>query len=369
MLTKGDEYPIHQTPEPIAYSGTDRNFYDRYFFNGYNKDGSIFFAAALGVYPHVNVMDASFCVVHNGVQHNVHASRILHNERMDTRVGPIAVEILEPLKSVRVLVDDNEYGIRADLTFHSRAPAIEEPRFIRRNNSRAMMDVTRMTQNVTWEGWIEVKGERIEVTRDSFVGTRDRSWGVRPIGAQDAQSVVPAQEGQFYWIWAPLNFDDCITLYHVNTDAAGAPWNTAAVICGLGDDAAAEHTRSCWSKLVFQSGTRFAKSAVIEMENHRREKTFIELTPKWNFYMMGLGYMNPEWGHGGFKGELAVGYESFRTDEITSAEPPFLHIQAFVEAKMTLPNGEVKMGSGILEQLVIGKHEPSGFKELLDMAP
>ncbi|MCZ6711093.1 MAG: hypothetical protein O7B25_12080, partial [Gammaproteobacteria bacterium] len=26
MLTKADDYPIHQTPEPIAYSGTDRNF-------------------------------------------------------------------------------------------------------------------------------------------------------------------------------------------------------------------------------------------------------------------------------------------------------------------------------------------------------
>ena len=28
MLTKGDDFPLHQTAEPIAYSGTDRNFYD-----------------------------------------------------------------------------------------------------------------------------------------------------------------------------------------------------------------------------------------------------------------------------------------------------------------------------------------------------
>jgi len=60
MLTKGDDYPIHQTPEPIAYSGTDRNFYDRYFFNGYQADGSDFFAIAFGVYPHLNVADAHF---------------------------------------------------------------------------------------------------------------------------------------------------------------------------------------------------------------------------------------------------------------------------------------------------------------------
>ena len=49
MLTKADDYPIHQTPEPIAFAGTDRNFYDRYFFNGYSRGGETFFAAALVV--------------------------------------------------------------------------------------------------------------------------------------------------------------------------------------------------------------------------------------------------------------------------------------------------------------------------------
>ena len=46
MLTKADDYPVHQTPEPIAYAGTDRNFYDRFFFNGLSADGSVFFAVA-----------------------------------------------------------------------------------------------------------------------------------------------------------------------------------------------------------------------------------------------------------------------------------------------------------------------------------
>jgi len=55
MLTKGDEYPIHQTAEPIAFSGTDRNFYDRFFFCGYRSDGSGYFGAAFGVYPHLNI--------------------------------------------------------------------------------------------------------------------------------------------------------------------------------------------------------------------------------------------------------------------------------------------------------------------------
>ena len=32
------------------------------------------------------------------------------------------------------------------------------------------------------------------------------------------------------------------------------------------------------------------------------------------------------------------------------------------------PNGLVREGCGVLEQLVIGAHAPSGFKSLMDMA-
>jgi sarcosine oxidase delta subunit len=87
MLTKGDDFPLHQTPEPVAYAGTDRNFYDRYFFNGYAPDGSGFFAVAFGIYPHLNVCDAHFSAIRDGVQFNLHASRELGMERMDLACG------------------------------------------------------------------------------------------------------------------------------------------------------------------------------------------------------------------------------------------------------------------------------------------
>jgi len=60
MLTKADDYPIHQLPLPVSEVGSERNFYDRYFFNGYNQEGDIFFAVALCLYPNLNIMDGSF---------------------------------------------------------------------------------------------------------------------------------------------------------------------------------------------------------------------------------------------------------------------------------------------------------------------
>jgi hypothetical protein len=190
-LTRGDDYPIHQTADPIAYAGTDRNFYDRYFFNGYAQSGedANFFALAFGVYPHLNIADAAFVVVRDGVQTALHASRILHMERMDLAVGPIAIEVMVPLQRLRMRVDAPEQGIHADIVFSARAAPIEEPRFTRRIGPRAFMDYTRLTQNGRYSGWIEVDGVRRSV--DGHVGTRDRSWGVRPIGARDAQDIAP----------------------------------------------------------------------------------------------------------------------------------------------------------------------------------
>lgn len=368
MLTKGDEYPIHQTAEPIAYAGTDRNFYDRYFFNGYTWDGSSFFGAAFGVYPHLNIMDASFSVVIDGVQHNIHASRVLHMERLDLQVGPISIDIIEPLTSLRIRVDSPEHDFKADVTFHKRAKALEEPRFTYRQGPRSFMDYTRMTQNGTYEGWIEVKGKRIEITRDKFVGTRDRSWGVRPVGMADPQPLAPARDPQFYWIWSPLNFENAITLYHNNADADGKSWNTAAVLCPTGDGEPTK-MKSCRSEIDFMSGSRHAKGAKLFFEKPNGGQIEIKVTPKWHFYMVGLGYGSPDWNHGGYKGELEVGYDCFRTDEITSCAPPHLHIQAFSEVEMVDEGGPVQKGAGVLEQMIIGPHAPSGFKELLDMAP
>ena len=36
MLSRHDDFPIHQTPEPLAHTSTgDRNFYDRYWLGGF----------------------------------------------------------------------------------------------------------------------------------------------------------------------------------------------------------------------------------------------------------------------------------------------------------------------------------------------
>jgi hypothetical protein len=379
VLTWGDDYPIHQTADPVAYAGTDRNFYDRYYFNGYappdeeggaGEDG--FFAAALGVYPHLNVIDAAFCVLVGGRQVNLHASRGLNMERMDTRVGPIQVSVVEPLRVLRVVVDAPDQGIRADLTFTGRAFPLEEPRFTRRNGPRVLMDVTRLTQNGSYAGWIEVDGERRDVA--GWLGTRDRSWGVRPIGAPDAQPASPPIAPQFFWLWSPCVMNGGAMpegdLYaHTNDDSHGRFWNRRATFRPLGGGIADEHH---WDEaeyeIAWRPGSRRAQTAALRLRDDTGE-TRVDFAVGETFMMLGLGYGHPEWAHGRSHGEaLTVAREDFRPAELGPLQPHHLHIQAIVGVTMTGPDGTVSRGKGVLEQLAIGPHAPSGFTGVFDPA-
>ena len=366
-LTKGDDFPIHQTSEPIAYAGTDRNFYDRYFFNGYGMAGEDFFALAFGVYPHLNIADASFCVVRRGVQTALHASRWLNMERMDLEVGPIAIEVLEPLKRLKLTITAPERGLAAEIVFEGRAFPVEEPRFIRRHGPRAFMDYTRLTQNGRYSGWIELDGERRSV--EGFVGTRDRSWGVRPVGARDAQEVVPPQAPQFFWMWSPSNFERGSLFFHSNDDAAGEPWNRRAVWArdGVAAEGLDEMT-DCAIAIEWKPGTRHAARAVVSLRDDRAARQVI-FEPDYEFFMLGLGYGHPEWGHGLAHGALAVEREDLKLAEVDVTLPQHLHVQALCKVTYRDDAGAEEVGRGVLEQLVLGPHAPSGFSGMLDFAP
>ncbi len=362
MLSAGDDYPLHQTPEPIAYAGSDRNFYDRYFFNGYNADGSVFFAAAMGFYPQLGIVDAAFCLTLDGIQHNLRASRHLGGDRMQLSVGPIKIEIMEPLKNLRITVLGNDSGITASLTFTARHSPIEEPRFTRRNDTRMFMDYTRMTQNGVWSGEIVKDAQKIAVAPDGFMGTRDRSWGIRPIGTPDPQPPASGNLSQFFWLWAPCNFADYACFAHTNDDGSGKPWNRRAVVYEL-DGKHSEFERPEF-ELEYVGGSRRLREARIQLA----ERTCLTLTPSpMNFYMNGLGYTHPVWGHGMDHGPEDFAYDWIDLAGINDGDPSNMHIQAFSNALLEV-EGETKKGTGVLEQLLIGPHAPSGFSDLLDPA-
>ena len=360
-LSKGDEFPIHQTPEPVAYAGTDRNFYDRYFFNGYAPDGSSFFACAFGVYPHLDVADAHFSFIRGGKQYCLHASAEMGMERMAMRVGPIAIEVVEPLHALKVTIDETD-GIAAEFTFTGRAFPIEEPRFTHRIGPRAFMDYTRMTQNGHHEGCISLDGERQEMV-EGTAGTRDRSWGIRPVGARDAQPMPGAPIASFFWQWTPISFPTGSLFFHVNNDASGKAWNTRAAWAPDGADAAdiAEGPGSMRTRLM--ADPRWPSGGTLSLAVHGAPEQ-VTFEPLGRFQMRGLGYTHPDWNHGLHHGELCVEREEIDLDEIDPLAPENLHVQSLVRAT----GSDGREGIGVFEQLIIGPFAPLGLTGMVDGA-
>ena len=354
-LSHADDYPIHQTPEPIAFAGTDRNFYDRYFFNGYAPDGSGFFALALGVYPHLDIADAHFSFIREGRQYCLHASCELGMERMAMRVGPIAIEVVEPLNCLKVTIDSAE-GIEGEFTFSGRSFPIAEPRFIHRIGPRAFMDYTRLTQNGHFTGWIKCDGIRVDLA-EGTMGTRDRSWGVRPIGARDTQPMPGHPIPQFFWQWTPINLANGSLFFHINADAEGRSWNTRAAYApdGGNKESIIEGEGTFTSALT--KGSRWPASGTLTGLNMPGAPSSLELEPVGRFQMKGLGYTHPEWGHGLYHGPLEVAREEYDLDALDPEQLENRHVQMICAVKQ---DGDA-IGMGIFEQLVLGPYAPLGL--------
>lgn len=362
MLTPFDDYPVHQTPAPVAQTVSgDPNHYDRYWFNGYDRDGAFFLGAAMGHYPNRGVIDAAFSVLHDGVQHSVFASGRMPADR-STRVGPIRIEVVEPLKTIRIVVDGADHGIGADLTFRHRTEAVEEPRQQLTRNNVTLMDYTRLTQWGSWEGTVSLPGgETIDVRGESTPATRDRSWGVRPVGEQVASNFAPEMP-QLFWLWAPLHFDDCCTHLALFERADGERWVEQALIVPLAGGGEPEHLGRSEVQLEWMPGRREIESARITP--HRRDGSAldaIDFERILTFRMRGIGYLHPKFGHGSNHGDLEVGVESIKAEDFMPLDPSSIHVQTLCRVRF----GD-RTGIGVLEQLAFGPHEPSGLKGLLD---
>ncbi len=376
MITDFDDYLIHQAPFPVNQPGlSNRNFYDRYWFNGFDKAGSFLFEIGFGRYPHRFVQDGHFSVTVEGVQHSFHASRRVADNPMDSTAGPLRIEVVQPMRIVRVVIEPNDTEVECDLTFHAKAPPIQEPKNVMYDGARLIMDTQRFTQYGTWKGFFSIKGRRFEVERSEVIGNRDKSWGLRPVGEyEDGAPSRLTTDPAVYWIWSPIHFDGfCTHLLTREMPDGHAQELSASIVKTYGDteevpkgiiEADEEVMATARHQIRWRSGTRWPESAALDLVARDGTARHIELEPVLRFQMMGIGYQHPEWGHAMWRDELDTGYESWKLDEVEPDEYCTIHVHNVVRAKM----GD-QTGIGILETIVFGRHAPSGFKDLFDGAP
>ena len=263
MLGPLDEFPVHQIPQPIAWPGSsDRNFYDRSYYNAHDRTGNIFVISGIGYYPNLGVKDAFVLVRRGDTQTAVHVSDAIDQDRLNQHV--------------------NGYRSRSSSRCTSCGSSSTKPRASQpispgracstssRNSRTSCGPATgsRWTRSVSRSSAAgadtsPIDGEEIKVDPATWLGSRDRSWGIRPIGEAEpaGRPADPPFEGM-WWLYVPMAFDDFAIVLIIQEEPNG--FRSLNDCTRIWRDGRVEQLGWPRVKIHYRSGTRIPTGATIE---------------------------------------------------------------------------------------------------------
>lgn len=362
MISAFDDFCVHQSPDYLRVPATtDRNFYDRYFFSGYHRAGEIIFGVAFGRYPNRHVQDAHFSVAVSGRQSSIHASTVLQANPGEARAGPLAVEIVDPMRVLRC--HGAAEGVAWDLTFRAVTGAIDEGRLRLDRNGMTFIDQTRFMQYGSWDGWIEVDGVRHRIDPSCCFGLRDKSWGVRLF----AENHTTAETGgQIFWMNLVTHSEHGYSVIRVLDDAEGQSHERTGYFAPLYGDPAdvpigemrLDHVEDWRFDLDFAEGTRRIAGGRYEMTFADGRERRLAARACGSFWYAGIGYNHDRWNHGLNHGpELVLEREDWSTNEVDMSR---LDRQMLLSVVRLEEDGR-PIGFGHTEQLLMGAYAPFGW--------
>jgi hypothetical protein len=361
ILSAHDDLFIHQIPEPVRHVGTsDRNFYDRHYFNVHACSEDFFLIMGLGQYPNMATQDGFVSVREGNRQVTLRSSRLI-GDRADMSCGPLRVEVLEGLKRLRIVIAPNDSGIEADLVFDGTHEPRLEPRQVQRRNARVIHDVMRYCQTCNYTGWLKTPGRTWRSDEAPLKGYRDRSWGVRAIGRPEAagaepggRSGVSALFGTADWrrLHMACQFEHFTVNIKLHEDRAGDRSLEDAVLL-WNDGRPAEHLgRPALEFIRFSPDRRFAEEARVTFTQSGKPAREMHIRQLLPLYLeAGTGYGNRpllEWIHGQYRGDLVTDVVHFdlREPDPVLAGP----IDCLAQMRM----GD-EVGYGLFEYTIFGR--------------
>ncbi len=370
MIGPLDEFPAHQLPQPIAQPGpSDRNFYDRSYFNAHDRTGDIFLITGIGYYPNLGVKDAFVLVRRGDEQTAVHLSDAIDQDRLNQHVGNYRVEVDRPLRTLRIVLDETE-GVAADLTWNGLFDVVQEQPHVLRAGARTTLEAQRFAQVGTWSGQLHIDGETIDVDPARWIGSRDRSWGIRPVGEAEpaGRPADPPFEGM-WWLYVPMAFDDFGIVVIIQEEPSG--FRSLNDCTRIWKDGRVEQLGWPRIKIDYRSGTRIPTGATIDATASDGRPVHVEVESKLPVPLhVGGGYGgDPDWTHGLWKGENFTERRTYgMTDPAVVGRSAFGVIDHVGRAICRDADGTEREGWGLFEHGALGRHDPSGFADWLTVA-
>lgn len=196
MLTPADEFFYHQIPEPLMHVAVHHEHWrESYYYGLHPPDGrGDFLMLTMAHYPKRQALDSHQFTRIDAQRTFAHFTRPYDGDPHTTVVGPVSVEIIEPYRKLRLVVEPGDAPVALDLTFTARTL----PYALRRGTMKAgheiIWDQSHFLQSGIFNGSYTHGG----VTRsvNTWWGQRDHSWGIRDHGR------CPM------WIWFSMQFED-----------------------------------------------------------------------------------------------------------------------------------------------------------------
>ena len=326
MLSALDDSLMHQSAEVFAHTAeSDHRFFDRTVFGLQSPDGDLGLVTSFGVYKNSNVMDGFAMLQRDSVkQFNHRYSRRLDLDYEEVALGPLSLEILEPLKHARIQLQPGNYAASYDIEWNSVLPPHLEKRHYLRHGGRIVRDHLRFSQFATATGWIEVEGKRVNF-KDWF-SWRDHSWGVRPgVGGFEPFNGGLESDKGYLGIYIWWLTDDAGALFQVQEDGDGNRlYIDGNITSRVGKPT--QHIVDAKHDFTFHPGTRRFKTGTLEVKTADGETHIVEIESvgrPWAY--KGSGYdhgYHDEKGLGFFRGDWLEEYDSYDLSHVEDVVLP-----------------------------------------------
>lgn len=356
-LSSYDEYFTHQIPLPHTVVGSsDPAWRERYWINIQDiASADVMMVCGIGQYPNQNTQEAFVSVVVGDTQRNIRLSRSLLPQIDATGVGPFSVQVVEPLRTLRLLLDENPSGISFDIKWDATIMAGLEERHFEVQHGRVTHDLMRYQQVGRATGRLDTPDGSFAVEPSAWWGERDHSWGIRPIPnrGQGAPPSVPATWK--FLMFAPLQFETFGIYLYTYEVAPGQPVHISGRIApsiesgqSLEERIVAVDHDLVWDTdapvLTLESGTlRLTTSRGREVE------VDIQARPA-RVYLRGGGYGGwNDWFQGHWKGDDAFEHDQWNLKDVAMLRRYIKHSSDhLVQGRC-----EGELGFGIIEYMVL----------------
>jgi len=383
-LTRFDEFPRHQIGATfdIIADGSP-HWSDGYYFTMGDPDGEYAWFMGLRLHANNDVLDAFVCVStseaggeRGGQQHNMRWSRRLRPDIDDITCGPLVVEIVEGLRTMRVRCAPNEHGHACDLLWEGWCPPYNEDHVQVILNGRLHSDRSNYLQCSVVSGWFEVAGRRIDV--DDWTGVRDHSWGIgNNTGGPRSVAVAPLREqppSPGLRQWCVFRLGDRTVFWQFHHPGAGVYTKfESRCMFPYSDErqsfaySAIEHS----ARFAELDGVTVARLVACDIALTRPDGAVerYRIEPiSYPVYLQGGGYFDgydDGLGRGVYRGELVSEADTWDIDRFIGVDAPShlaLNRSHYAEAwgRCTNLDDPTDTGNGHLECVVLGRHPQIG---------